>query len=103
MIVNHIIACGWYMIGSSVDDVNTWVNFYEVLDRSIGFQYTTSLHWSLTQFTPASMEISARNTAERVYTVCVLMFAMVTFSSFISSITNATTQLRKLDAEDTDR
>lgn len=103
MVANHIIACGWYMLGSSIDEANTWVRYNGLYERDIGYRYTTSLHWSLTQFTPASMEISARNTAERIYTVTVLMFAMVTFSSFISSITNATTQLRKLDAEDTDR
>ena len=28
-------------------------------DRSLAYLYTSSLHWSLTQFTPASMEVAA--------------------------------------------
>lgn len=103
LIFNHVIACGWYLLGSHVEDNNTWVGALDMKERSIGYRYFSSLHWSLTQFTPASMEIVPKNTGERVYNVVVLIFAMVTFSSFISSITNATTLLRTLDSADTDR
>lgn len=34
-------------------------------------RYLTSLHWSLTQFTPASMDVSARNEWERVMSILV--------------------------------
>jgi len=104
-VVNHLIACGWYgmgMIGRSLyDDSRTWiyVNELETPRRTILYQYTTSLHWSWTQFTPASMEVVPVNSLERLYTVIILLFAMVTFSSFVSSITNAMTRLRNLDAE----
>eukprot|EP00747_Dinoflagellata_sp_TGD_P101083 gnl/TRDRNA2_/TRDRNA2_168235_c4_seq4.p1 gnl/TRDRNA2_/TRDRNA2_168235_c4~~gnl/TRDRNA2_/TRDRNA2_168235_c4_seq4.p1 ORF type:complete len:376 (+),score=31.41 gnl/TRDRNA2_/TRDRNA2_168235_c4_seq4:45-1172(+) len=62
-------------------------------------RYTTSLHWSLTQFTPAAMEIHPHNYRERMYTIVVLLFSLVMFSSFISSITQAMTNLRNLNAE----
>jgi hypothetical protein len=104
MLLNHVICCGWYLIGvSGADDDRNWVVANSMMERSIGYRYSTSLHWSLTQFTPASMEIVPQNTGERVYNVVVLIFAMVTFSSFISSITNATTLLRTLDVAETDR
>jgi CRP-like cAMP-binding protein len=103
MLLNHVICCGWYLIGRSGPDDRNWVAANSMMERSIGYRYSTSLHWSLTQFTPASMEIVPQNTGERVYNVVVLIFAMVTFSSFISSITNATTLLRTLDAADTER
>eukprot|EP00450_Noctiluca_scintillans_P034665 CAMPEP_0194550896 /NCGR_PEP_ID=MMETSP0253-20130528/95946_1 /TAXON_ID=2966 /ORGANISM="Noctiluca scintillans" /LENGTH=395 /DNA_ID=CAMNT_0039398345 /DNA_START=302 /DNA_END=1490 /DNA_ORIENTATION=+ len=48
---------------------------------------------------PAGMEIYARNQVERIYSVCVLLFAMVTFSSFVSSIASAMTHLRSLGTE----
>ena len=54
---------------------------------------------SLTQFTPASMEVTPKNTAERALTVVVLMFAMMVFSSFLSSITGAMTQLRQIHSQ----
>merc|ERR1719419_1059299 len=59
----------------------------------------TSLHWSLTQFTPAGMEVHAVNLQERTYSVFVLLFAMVTFSSFVSSITSGMMYLKKLKTE----
>merc|ERR1712012_455507 len=64
------------------------------------YLYATSLHWSLTQFTPASMEISARNIFERLYSVCVLLFAMLVFSSIVASITTSMTALRNLQGNE---
>lgn len=68
-------------------------------DASLSYRYATSLHWSLTQFTPAAMEVYAKNLFERVYSVCVLLFALITFSSFVSSITNLMNHLRSINAQ----
>lgn len=100
VIITHIFACGWY--GISVNPPGkTWVkvNFEESDD--IGYRYSTSLHWALTQFTPASMEVVPKNTSERIYNVWVLLCALVTFSSFISSITEAMNNLRKINSQQT--
>lgn len=96
-LVNHVIACAWYGIGRSTED--GWVESGSLpgfAERSIGYKYTTSLHWSLTQFTPASMEVFPTNTGERTFAVMTLLFALVIFSSFVSSITSAMSSLRKL-------
>uniref|UniRef100_A0A7S1QJM9 Ion transport domain-containing protein n=1 Tax=Alexandrium catenella TaxID=2925 RepID=A0A7S1QJM9_ALECA len=97
--LNHFIACGWWAVGVSTSKAgfeNAWTLHYRLEGAALDWQYFTSLHWSLTQFTPAGMEVSAQNTPERIYSVFVLLFAMVTFSSFVSSITAAMTQLRQL-------
>lgn len=96
---NHVIACVWYTIGVLDGFDRTWVkaNRMEQEGRDIYYRYFTSLHWSMTQFTPASMEVVPANTLERVYTVLVLFLAMITFSSVVSSITNAASQLRNLN------
>jgi len=94
-IVNHFIACGWYGVGQITTP--TWL--VSVADRDFGYRYTTSFHWSLTQFTPASMEVSPKNTIERIYAIGVLFSALVTFSTFISSITSAMTTLRRINLE----
>merc|ERR1711976_627070 len=57
------------------------------------------MHWSLTQFTPASMEVRPHNLGERVYSIIVLLFALITFSSFLGSITTAMTALRRRHSE----
>merc|ERR1719491_32015 len=100
VIINHYIACIWYMVGSGHFASSAWTTKFLVnYPGEFPYAYATALHWSLTQFTPASMEVVPENTVERVFCVMVLVFAMVTFSSFISSITNAMTQLRNLNSD----
>jgi len=94
----HYIACGWY--GLSMLSETTWSSDKEAgMFESMTYAYFTSLHWSITQFTPASMEIVPRNVYERVYNVIVILIAMVTFSSFVSSITNTMTHIRNINAQ----
>lgn len=60
--------------------------------------YATALHWSLTQFTPAATDVQARNGVERTYSICVILLALLTFSSFVSSITTTMQSLHALQA-----
>ena len=60
--------------------------------------YATALHWSLTQFTPAATDVQARNGAERAYSIFVILLALLTFSSFVSSITTTMQHLHALQA-----
>merc|ERR1712232_170586 len=97
--INHVVACLWYAIGTSTTEEN-WVDFYNVADAHYAVQYMYSIHWSLTQFTPASSGLQAQNYHERAFAVVMLMIAMVTFTSILSSITAAMTRLRSLSSED---
>lgn len=100
---NHCIACAWHAIGNNPDDENIgWVEFYGLKRASVTYLYLSSLHWTLTQFTPASMEIYPTNANERGFAVIVVLLALVVFSSFVSSITALMTHMRHLSTE-TDR
>ncbi len=82
--------------------------------KNIWYRYSTALHWSITQFTPASMEVTPQNEYERFFTVCsstegdkhvwlcagrgIILSGMLIFSSFVSAITNAMNQLRNLNS-----
>mmetsp|Transcript_97348 Transcript_97348/g.225675 ORF Transcript_97348/g.225675 Transcript_97348/m.225675 type:complete len:800 (+) Transcript_97348:65-2464(+) len=98
--INHYLACGWFLVGKMgvQDNLPNWMDGILTVEQS-RYGYVTALHWSLTQFTPASMDVHARNVTERVYTICVLFFAMVTFSSFLASITAAVSHLRHCKSE----
>lgn len=100
LVVNHVIACGWFGMGKvSVYILGqpSWVTWSEnFLDSDIGYQYMTSLHWTLTQFTPASMDVVARNILERIYSIIVLLFAMVAFSSIVGTVTSSMTVIRSM-------
>mmetsp|Transcript_31838 Transcript_31838/g.74391 ORF Transcript_31838/g.74391 Transcript_31838/m.74391 type:complete len:915 (-) Transcript_31838:94-2838(-) len=110
-LVSHFVACGWYAVGTfSIQEHNsshTWVGAARQLhiintgsEPDTGYYYATSLHWALTQFTPASMEVVAVSTMERVYTIMVLLFGLITFSVLVSSITASMTRLRSIHADE---
>lgn len=110
VLANHYIACVWYAIGASASPNAQHGRYISWLDHlktqagdegevGLSLLYATSLHWALTQFTPASMEVVPQNVYERIFNVVVILFALVSFSSFVSSITNAMTLLRKINEE----
>lgn len=73
-----------------------WIEHHKFLDEQFMYRYFTSLHWSITQFTPGSMHVQPQNTGERIFAVTVLLFGMIIFSSFVSSMTSAMTSLRQI-------
>jgi len=100
VVINHFIACMWFKLGTTpVDGFPSWVAANNFSNVPVVYQYLISLHWSLTQFTPASMRVEPVNIPERLVAILVLLFAMIIFSSFVSSITTAMNQLRNLSAK----
>lgn len=98
--IHHYIACMWYWIGSASRDVGmNWIEYEGLEDSSDGDCYASALHWALTQSTPATTNVFPHNTEERVYAICIVIFALVSFSSFVSSVTAAMTQLRTLNED----
>merc|ERR1719210_2607181 len=93
-----MIACMWFLVGKESQSAGferSWVDSTEdYLHHHWTYQYATSLHWSLTQFTPASMDVVARNLYERLYSIAILFFAMVAFSSIVGTVTSSMTVLR---------
>jgi len=101
---NHVIACCWYGVGQlDYDHRVTWVQVAFVPEDGLGYRYMTSLHWSLTQLMPASMEVYPRNVAERFFNLFVVLFAIFAFTSLVSNITTALTHLRNLNSKRTEQ
>merc|ERR1712038_1719166 len=95
----HLIACAWFAIGYVTSrHQESWIQEYNIFDASVGYQYTSSFHWALTQFTPASIELQPRNYYERCFAILTLLFALIVFSLFISGITGALVDLRSLSS-----
>jgi CRP-like cAMP-binding protein len=97
-VASHFIACAWYFIGG-MERPQTWVQVLDDEERDLAYRYSTALHWSVTQFTPASMEIVPKNTTERIFAIVVILSAMVAFSCFVSSITQAMASLQRSQLE----
>jgi hypothetical protein len=102
LVLNHFVACAWYGLGQYSMDQGYAMNWLEdvgltpVYGESLGWKYFTSLHWSITQFTPASMDIYATNIIERMFSIVVLFWALVALSSIIANITASMTAIRNM-------
>jgi len=101
----HFVSCGWYWIGTLGNNGEgegydrRWVPENINDHVGLGYRYTTCFHWSLTQMTPASMEINPANALERFYTICIIFCGLLMFSSFISSMTQTMTELGRASGE----
>mmetsp|Transcript_118053 Transcript_118053/g.220636 ORF Transcript_118053/g.220636 Transcript_118053/m.220636 type:complete len:914 (+) Transcript_118053:152-2893(+) len=89
----HVVACVWWGIGDSKEEENTWVHDHEYTRKSLWYQYTMSLHWSLSMFAGGMDEVTPKNTDERTYTIIVFLGGFVVASLFVSSLTSSMTQL----------
>eukprot|EP00930_Biecheleria_cincta_P086005 TRINITY_DN75378_c0_g1_i1.p1 TRINITY_DN75378_c0_g1~~TRINITY_DN75378_c0_g1_i1.p1 ORF type:complete len:687 (-),score=78.72 TRINITY_DN75378_c0_g1_i1:179-2239(-) len=95
--IGHYLGCLWYLLGTTVfEGEESWVPYYKINETSWEYKYLTSLHWSLTQFTPGSMHVQPRNVYERGFGVVVLCCGMIAFSSIVSSITAGANQLKAI-------
>jgi len=98
--LNHCIACAWYLVGTLEIYDWSWVQQLSVnarVDVDYLYSYLTALHWALTQFMPASMEVVPQNSVERAFSVGMVIVALLCASSFISSITASMTHLRRIN------
>jgi hypothetical protein len=99
LFISHLMGCVWFLIGEvSIPSYPSWVKHYDFQDKDWEYQYLTSLHWSITQFTPGSMSVQPQNILERGFAILVLVAGMIIFSSIVSSITAATNGLKSMNS-----
>lgn len=98
VVINHFVCCGWYGIGSLAEGKEHWISRHGLNDAGLSYQYSTAFHWAVTQFTPASMEVTPTNYIERAYNVFVIFGGLLMFSTVISSMTQAQLHIRQISA-----
>lgn len=103
----HFTGCTWYAIGAQMMNGATWVTAHsELREATLGedcpweYMYITAVHWSLTQFTPAAMDVVAVTSIERVFSVVVTLAGLIVFSFFIGTINQALAKLRYATAQE---
>jgi len=111
LMLSHLIACFWYILGkNAIEATPSWVPVARALymEQSHGeepgnwYFYVTAMHWAVTQFTPASMEVTPKNFWERVYNLVTIFISLVLFPTFLTSITNTVVAFRKRTSEYSD-
>lgn len=101
VMVTHFIACIWYGIGVHYSESEGWISRagFESHNDSWEYRYTTSLHWALSQFGVGASNLEPGNTVERIVAILVLLFALIAFSSLVSSVVGAMNQLQHLRSD----
>ncbi|CAK9006735.1 Potassium/sodium hyperpolarization-activated cyclic nucleotide-gated channel 2 (Brain cyclic nucleotide-gated channel 2) (BCNG-2) [Durusdinium trenchii] len=101
LLINHIIACSWFGIGTWEFDGKSWMFLLGLDPKTATFaeSYSASMHWALTQFTPATNNIAPDNALERTFALVIILLAIGVFSSFITQITSTMSSLRSARTE----
>jgi len=101
LMLNHVLAALWWVIGSlgQSSSLKNWIDERKMDDEGLGYRYLTSLHWSICMFTPGSMSVQPENVWERLYAITILVFGMVVFTSFISSMSASISQLKSMHGD----
>mmetsp|Transcript_54384 Transcript_54384/g.96434 ORF Transcript_54384/g.96434 Transcript_54384/m.96434 type:complete len:829 (+) Transcript_54384:2-2488(+) len=100
VVVNHFLGCTWFMLADANNSGDaTWVAEQNFDDVSPVYQYVTSFHWAITQFTPASMSVQPQNLLERTYAVTLVIGGLVGFSYLVGSITGSLAELRNMNSD----
>eukprot|EP00930_Biecheleria_cincta_P051661 TRINITY_DN3686_c0_g1_i1.p1 TRINITY_DN3686_c0_g1~~TRINITY_DN3686_c0_g1_i1.p1 ORF type:complete len:814 (+),score=108.46 TRINITY_DN3686_c0_g1_i1:37-2442(+) len=106
IVINHLIACLWFNVGTLDESSMGWVSkHHDLYNRPFDavYNYLTAYHWSITQVTPASMEVFPVSSAERVFNIGVILGGLCIFSSFISSMNQSMAQLQAISKEERER
>jgi len=99
--VNHIICCGWFMLGrmSVTDTGQHWPEAAlepSVLEEDILYQYSTTFHWSMSQLTLGASEIVCKNSYERFFNIACLVFGLILSSTLVSSLSATMVQFQMM-------
>eukprot|EP00435_Cladocopium_sp_Y103_P074113 s223_g46.t2 len=102
MLLEHVIACGWFGLGS-MESANgrTWLTEYKLQDETFFKQYTASLRWAFQQLGIGGTDIEATNEREGAYSLMVALISLVNFSTIISSMTSLVSALQSRRMEET--
>lgn len=99
LLINHFIACGWYYVGLEGNPSRNWIILSQLDGQPFGEVYVSAMHWSLTQFMPATNNIGPDNVFERLFAIMTVLVAVCLFSSLVGSITAAVGSFRQVQAE----
>ena len=99
LLINHFIACGWYYVGLEGNPSRNWILLSHLEGLAFEEVYITAMHWSLTQFMPATNNIGPDNVWERLFAIMTVLVAVCLFSSLVGSITAAVGSFREVQAE----
>ena len=99
MLINHVIACLWYMMSTEEEGPN-WVKENGLEGESTAYLYATSLHWTFSQLGAGQTSVEAVTLQERIFSVVVAFFCLIMFSTLVSSVSSMMANLQRMKDEE---
>ena len=101
LLLEHMIACCWYGLGSYDPEARTWLTASSLRDDTFFKQYTSSLRWSFAQLGIGGTQLEAVTETEGLYTIVVGVVSLISSSTVISSMTSLVSALHRRRMEET--
>lgn len=98
IVLQHLTACAWHACGTyyTKSSSGRWTDAADLPNRSIGYQYLTSLQWAITQLGVGAVEVVPVNSAERFFAVVVGIASLMITSVLVSTITSNMVRLEEM-------
>jgi hypothetical protein len=91
LLISHVLTCFWIYIGN-LDLYPNWIDTFGYSDSTDAELYLHSLYYNwVTIFTIGYGDITAKNSTERVFTIIIMMFGLISYSFALSSLGNLLT------------
>lgn len=86
----HLMSCFWFLSAKFNDfEYNSWVAVRGIIDHDDGYQYLTSVYWSLQTITTVGYgDIPAKTTTEQVLSVLWMVFGVGFYSFTIGNLSS---------------
>lgn len=87
--LSHLATCLFWALGQSAltDTGLTWLSAPRDIDQHGAlYQYMTAYHWAIAQLTLGSMEVTCKNSIERIFNVVCLVMGLLLGCTLISSV-----------------
>ena len=94
----HFVACFFFLQAKWFDfEDECWVAQEDLLDSSVGFQYTIAIYWALQTITTVGFgDITIITVRERMFAIVWMVVGVALYSYAIGTLTNV---IERLDAD----
>lgn len=89
--IAHLLACGFYYVGTLAGDETSWIESYDerAASGSLSTQYLVCFYWSLTTLTTVGYgDITPVTDVERQFTIFALLVGALVFATLVGDITS---------------
>jgi len=97
LVLNHLTACCWYGIGA-IDSAGeqSWVRQLGVESWPVWGRYFVALHWAIGQMGVGTIVAAPQNGGEYAFAVFIIMLALCTSTTLVSTVTNLMANLHQI-------